>query len=149
VQLNLFHKSKRPRRAKPPTPLEFASHVVLADILRRWINPGWRFTHIPNGEHRAHQVNPKTGKRYSLTGQRLQRMGLVPGWPDFMFAGPNRHVVWLELKRKKLGRMSNAQEDIGAHLTACGFDFLITNDVGEAVRWLQRLGVVRSTIEVQ
>jgi hypothetical protein len=146
-QLSLF-KGRKQRGVRPPPALEFNSHVVIADLCRRWMNPGWRFTHIPSGEHRDHRANSK-GQRYSPAGNRLKRMGLIPGWPDFMFAGPGKRVVWLELKREKLGRMSDAQEDIGTHLKACGFDFLITTDVGEAVRWLVSLGILRGNIEVQ
>jgi hypothetical protein len=146
-QLNLF-KSKRQRGTKPPAPLEFASHVFLADLLRRWCSPQWRFTHIANGENREHSVNPKTGQRYSVTGQRLQRMGMQPGWPDFLFAGPNAKLVWLELKRRG-NRLSAAQEEIEQHLRECGFDYLVTDNVDEAVAWLKGLGILRATIQVQ
>jgi hypothetical protein len=75
-QLSLF-KGKRQRGIAPPPPLEFSTDATLADICRRWINPQWKFTHLPLGEASDHQINPKTGKRYSLTGQRLQRMGVA------------------------------------------------------------------------
>ena len=146
-QLSLF-KGPKQRGVRPPPALEFNSHVVVADLCRRWMNPGWRFTHIPSGEHRDHRIG-RNGKRYSPTGNRLKRMGLIPGWPDFVFAGPVAHVAWLELKRKKLGRISDAQDDIGTHLKACGFHFLTTDDVGEAVRWLQQLDILPSKIKVQ
>jgi hypothetical protein len=145
-QLSLFKKTNQ--RGIAPPPLEFETHCVLADICRRWLSPRWRFTHLPLGEHREHRINRK-GRRFSPSGGRLKRMGVVPGWPDFVFAGPNKHVVWLELKRKRLGRVSAEQSEIGAHLEASGFDFLITDDVGKAVRWLCDLGVLSASIEVQ
>jgi hypothetical protein len=132
-QLSLF-KSKRQRGTKPPPPLEFASHVALADMLRRWCNPAWQWTHLPLGE-----------KRHIGTAVRLKRMGVRPGWPDFLFAGPNATLAWLELKRKG-NKASAAQEVIEEHLRACGFDYLITDNVREAVAWLKRLGILRANI---
>jgi hypothetical protein len=146
-QLSLF-KGKRQRGIAPPPPLEFENHCVLADICRRWLNPGWRFTHIPNGEHREHRIDAK-GRRYSPSGQRLQRMGVTPGWPDFMFVGPARAMFWLELKRARKGRVSEDQSDIADFLEQCGFDYLCTTSVRDAVNALKAHGILRATIEVQ
>jgi hypothetical protein len=147
-QLSLFKGRKQRGIAPPPAP-EFNSHVIIADLLKRWGSPRWRWTHIPSGEHREHRVNPKTGKRYSLTGQRLQRMGLVAGFPDFIFFGPDRAVFLLELKRAKLGRLSEDQEKIFGHLEACGFHLLVTDSIDEAVSALKAIGILRANIEVQ
>jgi hypothetical protein len=147
-QLHLF-ASNRQRGRSPPPPLEFATHATLADICKRWINPHWKFTHLPLGEEREHRTNPKTGKRYSLSGQRLQRMGVMPGWPDFIFAGPNAQVFWLELKRRKTGRLSDDQSDVLGHLVACGFAVLVTTSLDDAVDTLKQAGILRSNFEVQ
>jgi hypothetical protein len=147
-QLSLF-KSKRQRGIAPPPPLEFQTHATLADICKRWINPRWKFTHLPLGEEREHRVNPSTGKRYSLTGQRLRRMGLSAGWPDFIFVGPNAQVFWLELKRFKTGRLSEDQSEVLAHLVACGFAVLVTTSLDDAVATLKQAGILRSNFEVQ
>jgi hypothetical protein len=144
-QLNLF-KSNRQRGTKPPPPLEFSSHVFLADMLRRWCSPRWEWTHLPLGELRDWKLN-KNGQRYSPSGNRLKRMGVRPGWPDFLFAGPNAKLVWLELKRRG-NRLSGDQEEIEAHLRECGFDYLVTDNVDEAVAWLKQLGILRVTIGV-
>lgn len=147
-QLSLF-KSKRQRGIKPPPPLEFATHATLADICKRWLMPEWRFTHLPMGEFRGYSLDPKTGKRWSAAGMRLQRMGVVAGWPDFMFAGPDQQMFWLELKRAGSGRVSEAQAEIFAHLMACGFPLLITNSLDDAVAELKARGILRSNFEVQ
>jgi hypothetical protein len=146
-QLSLF-KGRRQRGIAPPPPLEFALHATLADIIKRWITPEWKFTHLPLGEEREHQFNSK-GQRYSPSGQRLQRMGVMPGWPDFIFVGPECRVFWLELKRFKTGRMSEDQSEVAAHLMACGFPFLITTSLDDAVATLKQLGILRSNFEVQ
>jgi hypothetical protein len=147
-QLSLF-KGKRQRGIAAPPPLEFATHATLADICKRWINPHWKFTHLPLGEHREHRISPRTGKRYSLSGQRLQRMGVQPGWPDFIFVGPDTQVFWLELKRLKTGRLSEDQSEVLAHLVACGFAVLVTTSLDDAVDTLKQAGILRSNFEVQ
>jgi hypothetical protein len=147
-QLSLF-KGKRQRGIAPPPPLEFATHATLADICKRWINPEWKFTHLPLGEHREHKINPKTGKRFSPTGKRLQRMGVFPGWPDFIFVGPEQRVFWLELKRRRTGRLSEDQSEVLSHLIACGFAVLVTTSLDDAVDTLKQLGILRSTFSVQ
>jgi hypothetical protein len=144
-QLSLF-KGERQRGIRPPPALEFSSHVLIADMLRRWCSKKWRWTHLPLGEVRDHQINPKTGKRFSLSGQRLQRMGVTPGWPDFLFAGPGAKTVWLELKRRRTGRLSEAQEELEQHLRECGFDYLVTDNVNEAIDFLKGLGILRAGI---
>jgi hypothetical protein len=147
-QLSLF-KNKRQRGIAPPPPLEFHTHATLADICKRWLHPHWKFTHLPHGEEREHRINPKTGKRYSVTGQRLQRMGVMPGWPDFIFVGPNAQVFWLELKRHKTGRLSEDQSEVLAHLVACGFAVLVTTSLDDAVATLKQAGILRSNFAVQ
>jgi hypothetical protein len=131
-QLHLL-KSKK-HRGKAPPPLEFASHVFVADMLRSGCDPRWEWTHLPLGE-----------KRHIGTAVRLKRMGARPGWPDFLFAGPDAKLVWLELKRKG-NKLSETQELIEKHLLDCGFEYLVTDNVNEAISWLKRLGILRATI---
>jgi len=69
-------------------------------------------------------------------------MGCVAGFPDFIFIGPNQSVFWLELKRRG-GRTSNAQDDIFAHIRACGFELLVTNNYKEARDALIGHGILR------
>lgn len=136
-QLSLF-KGKRQRGVKPPAPLEFASHCVIADLLRRWCSPMWIWTHMPAGEHRN-----------VVTAVRLKRMGLRPGWPDFQFAGPDGVTFFLELKRGGSGRVSEAQAEVIAHLTVCKHNILVTSSVNDAVATLKDLGILPKSIEVQ
>jgi hypothetical protein len=46
---NLF-KSRRQRGALPPAPSEYQLHCAVVDTVKRWIMPGWIFTHIASGE---------------------------------------------------------------------------------------------------
>jgi len=132
-QLNIF-KGRRQKGERLPPPKEFNLHVALASLIKRTINSQWIFTHMPAGE-----------KRDIVTASRLKAMGLMPGFPDFQFFGPQRSVFFLELKRVGSG-MSEAQIAVHAHLMACGFGYLCTNSIDEAVATLKALGIVRATV---
>jgi hypothetical protein len=136
-QLSLF-KGKKQRGVSPPSPLEFASHAFIADLLRRFCNPEWIYTHVPLGEHRE-----------KATAAKLARMGVKPGWPDFQFAGRGGRMFFLELKRKGRGRVSDDQSFVIAHLATCGFPILVTDSVDDAVATLKQIGILPSEIEVQ
>jgi hypothetical protein len=134
-QLGLFHRNQR--GAKPPPAPEFRLHCLIADLLTRWCNLGWRWTHLPFGEWRS-----------QATAARLKRMGTQPGWPDFIFVHEDGQVCWLELKRRD-GKLSRAQYHIMLHLTGAGHDYLVTGKFDEALAWLKNLGIVRSGIQPQ
>jgi len=139
-QLDMFNRRLRGRKP-PPTP-EYSIHCTIADACKWFLHPQWECTHLPFGEHRDHRINPKSGKRYSPTGTRLKRMGVKPGWPDFMFMGPERAMFWLELKRSRGGRMNPDQARIAAHIVACGFPFLCTGDPDDAIATLRDYGIL-------
>jgi hypothetical protein len=100
-QLDIF-KGKRQRGVstqKSHTPTEFEIHCVVADLLRRWIEPGWMWFHPPNGGERP-AVFIK-GRRISIEGGRLKRMGAKPGVSDILLAkAPSAQLHALELKRR-------------------------------------------------
>jgi hypothetical protein len=134
-QLNLFGgKRQRGRRVAPPK--EFLLHVSLAKILKVSMMPGWRYTHLPFGEYRD-----------PITAGRLKAMGVTPGWPDFMFTGvrPPR-IFWLELKRQGMGLNDN-QKIVRDHLMDCGFMYLCTPSVDDAVGELKANGIVRAEVQ--
>lgn len=131
-QLEMFKgRAKRRLGAK-----EFALQCVFADIVRRWISKDWKFTHLPMGEHRS-----------KATAARLKRMGVTAGWPDFVFVGP-ACVFWLELKRES-GKLSEEQRDMRGHLMRCGFPYLVTSSVNDAVTTLQDYNILPRGIRVQ
>jgi len=132
-QLDLF-AGRRQRGRKPKPAPEFALHCMIADDLKRFLNPAWRYTHIPLGEFRDIR-----------TAVRLKRMGARAGFPDFVFIGPKQSVFWLELKRPG-GRVSEAQADIFDHITRCGFPFLVTDNYKVARDAMIDLGILRSII---
>jgi len=134
-QLSLF-KGRKQRGVRAPRATEFALHVAVADVIRRWIMPGWRFTHLPLGELRD-----------KVTAARLKRMGVTPGWPDMMFFNRGGKVCFLELKRKG-NTLTEAQAELADFLRGAGHGYEVTDDFRKAVETLKGWGVVRA-VEVQ
>jgi hypothetical protein len=132
-QIDLF--TKRVRRA--PAAPEFALHCMVADTLRRWCRPDWRWTHIASGELRT-----------AATAAKLSRMGVVPGWSDFILLSPTGVAHFLELKRKGSGRLSEAQLGFEAYCARAGYPFEVVDDYALALRVLQAWGAVASGIRV-
>jgi hypothetical protein len=79
----------RARREAAPRPKEIGLHMAVADLLRRFARPEWRWTHFPAGEHRDVRVAAK-----------LKAMGVQRGWPDFVLLDPSGRLHALELKRR-------------------------------------------------
>jgi hypothetical protein len=135
-QTNLFAGPRQRGRQAPP-PFEFATHVMVADTLRRWARPDWLWTHPGTGE-----------KRPVSTAARLKRMGLQKAWPDFILVGPGATLHGLELKRRG-EKPSSEQAAWGAALIALGGRWEWTDSYKQAVTILQSWGVLPETIEVQ
>ena len=125
------------RGIPPPQPSEYQLHVAVVDTVRRFIQPGWLFTHIASGE-----------KRDPVTAGRLKRMGVVPGFPDLAFFGPNGQVCWIELKARG-GRLSKEQAEIASHLVAAGHGYLLSADYRDIVETLKGWGILRAGVQVQ
>ena len=115
---------------------EFKLQCAVASTIRQFLNPKWRAVHLPFGEHR----NPSTAGR-------LKRMGVEPGWPDWLLVGPNK-VCFLELKRGN-GRPSPQQDAIAAHLVASGCAYSIAWSYARAIKSLQDWGALPMTIHPQ
>jgi hypothetical protein len=142
-QLQLFG-SRRQRGRAPPTPLEFEVHCMVADTLRRWGSPNWIWTHIPFGE-----------KRSAVTGARLKRMGVNPGWADLLLIPPLDHAPrwcrrphFLELKRHG-GRLTEAQAGFALWCKLNGCPHAVAHSYQEAVEVLKGWGAVRAGVRVQ
>jgi hypothetical protein len=140
-QIDLF--TKRVRR--PPTAPEFSLHCAVADVLRRWGSPDWRWTHLPFGEERPAKIIK--GKRVSLAGERLKRMGVNPGWLDLLLLSPQGRPHFLELKRRG-GEVSTEQEAFMFWCSAHGVRCEVTDRFEEAVNILKAWGAVQSKISV-
>jgi hypothetical protein len=144
-QLHLF-RSRKQRGQAPPAPTEFALHCAVADMLRRWAVPGWKWSHFPAGEERPAQII--NGKRVSFAGARLKRMGLNRGFPDFQFFHVDGRVAFLELKRAG-ETLDDDQAVIAEHMVHAGHGYLCTASFDEAIATLVAWGVLRAGISVQ
>jgi hypothetical protein len=136
-QTDLF-KSKRQRGTKPPPPLEFPVHCMIADTLNRWLCGGWIWFHCPSGELRQIQ-----------TAKKLKRMGVKKGVADFLLVEPVRgRLHALELKR--LGeKPTDEQERFGSDLRAAGGVWAWTDSYVGAIVILKCWGALPEGINPQ
>lgn len=80
---------------------------------------------IPNGEYRA-----------ITTAKKLRAEGVVPGIPDLYIPA---WKLWIEMKRKDGGIVSNEQKRIHAYLQSIGDTVLIGNGAEDASRKILEL----------
>ena len=105
---------------------EHAEQVSLMAWWHLWSKqnaPGVLLYAIPNG-----------GARNLITGRRLKAEGVMAGIPDLFLAAPRGawHGLFLELKRNKGGRVSEAQKAVMARLEGQGYRCLVAHGVVEA-----------------
>ena len=83
---------------------------------------------IPNGEKRAMSVS-----------KRLKAEGVVSGVPDLYVP---EWSLWIEMKRKKGGRLSPEQKAMIAYLEAIGHTVIVGKGAGDAskqvIEWRKR-----------
>lgn len=129
-QLSLF-KGKRQRGVKPKPALEFRTHVMVADALKLGSAPGWVWSHFPAGE-----------KRDAKTAGRLMRMGVRPGWPDFLLISPEGRLYCLELKRGNAPQTEH-QKRFGDAMQQRGVPYVVARSFGEAMDCLTDWKAIR------
>lgn len=99
-----------------------------ADAARRW--PELELMHaIPNG-----------GKRDRVTAAKLKGEGVKPGIPDIFLPVPRGgfHGLYIELKRTKGGRPSEAQKDMIPRLREQGYRVEICKGFNAAADVIER-----------
>jgi len=124
-------------RQRAPEPMEDQTTIAVADALRIAAVPGWLWSHFPAGEERDKRV-----------GAKLKRMGLKPGWPDFLLISPEGMHHWLELKRGVRGTLKPDQVDFAQHMLARDVPWAVARSFDEAVTVLTRWGALRLTVSV-
>lgn len=128
--------SRAPARSsgkKPPTvrleASETEAHIALVGHLQMRCRPGIHWHHPATGELRD-----------AATAAKLQRMGVRPGLPDFLFLIAGR-LHGLELKREHGGRVSAEQVAMHGELVAAGAVVAVARGLDEALRVLTSWGV--------
>lgn len=108
---------------------------ILCDWLNVW---GVLYTHVPNGGSRS-------GAR---EGAKLKRLGLKAGVPDYLiFDVPKRleaRGIAIEMKRRKGGATSQAQQQWIADLRDRGWLAKVCRGADDAIAWLRSLGYGRA-----
>lgn len=125
---------------------EYAITVAVADLLRVAVMPGWFWTHFPAGEVRPSYLS-KEGKRFSPAGARLWRMGLQPGWPDFLLISPNGLLHCLELKTTT-GKASADQQAFLDAMASRGIPAALVRGVDQAFAQLIDWGAIQERATV-
>ena len=141
TQLSLF-KGKRQRGVKRAPAKEFDTHCMVADTLRRWQTPGWRWSHFPAGEW-----------RHPATAMRLKRMGMQVGWPDFILLSPailpdlSGAAHFLELKRQGC-KLTDWQQSFASYCADNGYQYFWCDNYKAAIDQLKLWGAVRVSVSV-
>ena len=125
-----MRKSNNPKRRYIPS--EYEECKLLADYLNLKRIP---FMHIPN-----------EGKRSLIIGSQLKRIGLQPGFPDYIIfrtppKDPEKKGIIIEMKRRKGGNISENQEKWIRILRDDGYIAFIAKGAHEAIMRLQELGL--------
>jgi len=87
------------------------------------------FYHVPNG-----------GSRNALEGAKFKRMGVSSGVPDLCFPMPSGayHGLYIELKRKTGGVLSDTQRIWLSNLSLLGYATAVCAGVDEAIAVIKR-----------
>lgn len=83
---------------------------------------------------------PNEGRRSGLTGYGLKMQGLRPGVPDICLPVPSMHhtALYIELKRRDGGRLSDAQAGWIAALNRVGCRAVVCHGWDEARTEIER-----------
>lgn len=102
-------------------PLENVLHRNVVGILRRYLRPEWKYTHIPNGEFRNIR-----------TAVRLKAMGVERGWPDLIFLDPDGRARFIELKREG-AKLTDDQKVFQSWCIAHGAPYIVADAIAQVI----------------
>ena len=119
-------------KSSPPTERQ-VQRAILAMGGRDF--PNALIHHSPNGAHLAGSKTARFMQMGALRGD-----GLKVGFPDLIVLW-NYGVGFLEVKRPKLGKVSDVQEAMIARLTGLGHRVAVVTSEGEAKQHLEAWGV--------
>lgn len=109
----------RKNRSDAAVPLEHAEQKGFVNWFRDRF-PSVLIFAVPNGDHRA-----------ITTAKRLKAEGVVAGIPDLYIPAWN---LWVEMKRREGGRLSEDQRSIIAHLESVGHHVIVGKGAEDASR---------------
>ena len=137
-QLDLYKSNRQRGVAMRANPTEFRVACAFSDTLRRFGRADWKFSAFPAGEHRA-----------AITGERLRRMGLAKGWPDYLFISPQGQLHCLELKRRRGGQLTTEQAEFRDWCAAHGVPWCVAYSYDDAIAAVTAWGVLKREVRPQ
>jgi hypothetical protein len=86
---------------------------------------------------------PNAGQRSFRTASKMKSEGLTAGVADLCIMLPAGRAAWLEMKRPKGGRSSDAQKGFAARCRRLGHPYAVAKTFEEAVAFLGQVGALR------
>jgi len=82
---------------------------------------------------------PNGGSRHPAEAANLKRQGVVAGIPDLFLPVPakGKHGLYIEMKRKKGGRLSPYQKDVIDRLQKIGYEVIVAKGADEAIQAIE------------
>lgn len=122
----------------PQNPLEEEDHIALAELLDY---AKILYFHTPN----ELMVKGLPDKQKFRILNKMKKMGMKSGVPDLLILTrpsllPNTRAVFLELKRRKGGKVTPKQQDWHDALAKEGFLVIVAHGFDEAVKKLENIG---------
>ena len=95
--------------------------------------------HLTPTQYKLLFAVPNGGKRHIRTAINLKREGVKAGVPDIIFAYPSGqfHGLFIELKRRKGGVVSEEQKEMIHLLTYQGYCAIVCQGCDEAIEKLE------------
>lgn len=81
---------------------------------------------------------PNGGSRNKIEAVKLIRTGLLAGVPDLICLMPNKQIVFIEMKKRKNGKLTKSQKLIFPIIQSLGFDILICEGFEEALNKFEK-----------
>lgn len=117
-----------------PPPTERVVHRAILKMIKGCF-PNCLVHHSPNGAHLAGGASSRFKQVGALIGD-----GMVRGFPDLAVFWAPAKGCFLEIKRPKIGKLSDAQKDVHERLDAICWPVAVVTAVDEAYMFLRRLG---------
>ena len=136
VKMNRRKVTTRKRTA--PVPYESDDHIALAELLDY---ANILYYHTPN----ELIVKGLPDRQRWMVLNKMRQFGVKPGVPDFTLLTrppllPGSRAVFLELKRRKGGRVTPRQAEWHRALVAEGCHVIVAKGFEDAVKRLEQIG---------